>query len=558
YGFVMDAAEASDPKIGMMLQDRYRVVRKLGEGGMGAVYEGEHVLIKRRVAIKCLHAQFAQNAEVVARFRREAQAATSIGHENIIEVTDMGLFDDGTVFMVLEYLEGRDWSDVIEAQGAMSLGRVVRILSQVCDALGAAHAKGIVHRDLKPENIYLIERSGNPDFVKVLDFGISKFMDPEGPNHSMTRTGTTLGTPYFMSPEQARGSKEVDGRTDLYALGVILFHSLTGRYPFDDESFPALILKICHEAAPSVRTLRPDLPEAVDAIVSRLLSKEPRERFQDCASLKAALSPFADVDTIPLPFDDTQLGESAPRDPGREVAPDRTPADQSVVVPRPGRLRQVLVALVVVGAGVAIAMGAGAFSETASSVSSDLEEPAATTESRDPEPPSEPSDQVAVSIATVDETGAQVEADLFLDGQPIRNPFQGRLPRRLFRVEARLTGYTSVIQDMNLEYDAGGELVLRMQVGEGTEDRRASMRRASSATAAAQALESSRGSNGEAMETATMTTTMEAVTEPTADLVPEAAETMEAEAADTREPSPTEIAEPAVNADRIIRLSGMI
>ena len=166
-----------DPKIGMVLQERYRILRKLGDGGMGAVYEGEHVLIKRRVAIKVLHAQFAQNPEIVARFQREAEAATSIGHPNIIEVTDMGRFPDGTAYMVLEFLEGRDWSHDIESHGPQPVGKVIHILTQVCDALTAAHAKGIVHRDLKPENIFLIERRGDPDFVKVLDFGISKIAD---------------------------------------------------------------------------------------------------------------------------------------------------------------------------------------------------------------------------------------------------------------------------------------------------------------------------------------------------------------------------------------------
>ena len=227
-------ASPQDPRIGMVLQDRYRIVRKLGDGGMGSVYEGEHVLIKRRVAIKVLHSQFAQNPEIVARFQREAEAATSIGHPNIIEVTDMGRFPDGTAYMVLEFLDGRDWSKDIEREGPQPVGKVIHILTQVCDALTAAHAKGIVHRDLKPENIYLIERNGDTCFAKVLDFGISKIADGQAENRSLTQTGTALGTPYYMAPEQCQGKKDIDPRADINSLGVILYQALTAQYPYDD------------------------------------------------------------------------------------------------------------------------------------------------------------------------------------------------------------------------------------------------------------------------------------------------------------------------------------
>jgi serine/threonine-protein kinase len=180
----------------------------------------------------------------------------------------------------------------------MPLGRVVHITEQVCDALGAAHAKGIVHRDLKPENVFLITRSGDSDFVKVLDFGISKFKDEgEGGGHSMTRTGTRMGTPYYMSTEQAEGKKDVDHRADIYALGVMVFRALAGVYPFDDESFPMLILKICTAPPPSLRHYRPDLPQEVEDIVNKLLAKKRDERFQTCEEIKAALTPFRDVNT---------------------------------------------------------------------------------------------------------------------------------------------------------------------------------------------------------------------------------------------------------------------
>jgi serine/threonine protein kinase len=157
--------------------------------------------------------------------------------------------------MVLEFLEGRDWSDDIEKQGPQPAAKTIRILSQVCDALDAAHAKGIVHRDLKPENIFLITRGDNADFAKVVDFGISKFHDST--DKSMTKTGTAMGTPYYMAPEQAQGKKDVGKSADIYSLGVILFQALTGQFPFDDESYPMLVLKICTEPAPRARALSP-------------------------------------------------------------------------------------------------------------------------------------------------------------------------------------------------------------------------------------------------------------------------------------------------------------
>jgi serine/threonine-protein kinase len=281
---------AKDLKIGMVLQDRYRIVRKIGEGGMGSVYEGQHTLINRRVAIKCLHTQFASNAEIVARFQNEAMAANSIRHQNIIEVTDLGRFDDGTVFMVLEFLEGRELADLIVKDGPQPLGRMVHIISQVCDALTAAHAQGIVHRDLKPENIFLIPRGEDSDFVKVLDFGIAKFR--EGASKGMTRTGTTLGTPYYMAPEQAQAKRDLDGRADIYSMGVIVFHALTGQHPFDDESYPMLVVKICTEPPPPLRNYRPDLPPEFEAVVNRMLSKNPEQRYASCQEVKEALRPF--------------------------------------------------------------------------------------------------------------------------------------------------------------------------------------------------------------------------------------------------------------------------
>ncbi|UJR78639.1 serine/threonine protein kinase [Sandaracinus amylolyticus] len=335
----------ADPRIGMLLQDRYRILRKLGEGGMGAVYEGEHVLIKRRVAIKCLHSHYANSPDIVARFHREALAATSIGHPNIIECTDMGRFPDGAFFMVLEFLDGRDWAADLATTGPQPLGRVVHVMAQVCDALGAAHAKGIIHRDLKPENIFLIKRGSDPDFVKVLDFGISKMQDQTGDpeaqakSKGLTRTGMAMGTPYFMAPEQAQGKRDIDHRADVYALGVILFQVLTGQYPFDDDSYPMLVVKICTQDAPHISRWRPDLPDAVQALVMRMLAKSPDARPQTCADVKAALEPFRSQMSAPvIAADAPSTASLAPGTFGQAPAaiPATTPAQQAVVVPESG------------------------------------------------------------------------------------------------------------------------------------------------------------------------------------------------------------------------------
>jgi tRNA A-37 threonylcarbamoyl transferase component Bud32 len=283
-----------DPNIGLVLQERYRIVRKLGEGGMGRVYEAEHILIKKRVAIKCLHSQFANNGEVIARFQREAQAASAIGNEHIVEVNDLGRFPDGSVFMALEFLDGRDLATDLEQSGALTVGRAMRIMAQVCEALAAAHEKGIVHRDLKPENIFLVRRKGNPDFVKIVDFGISKFKDSDA--RGMTATGAMIGTPHYMAPEQIEGRKDVDHRVDLYAMGVIMFEMLTGRMPFEASTLPKLVYEVCSVRPPSVGDFREDIPPELQAIVARLLEKEPALRFAQCEALGEALEPFLSLD----------------------------------------------------------------------------------------------------------------------------------------------------------------------------------------------------------------------------------------------------------------------
>jgi serine/threonine protein kinase len=516
---MMEPVQGQDPRIGMVLQDRYRIVRVLGEGGMGTVYEGEHIVIKRRVAIKALHAQFAQNPEIVARFHREALAATSVGHANIVEVTDMGQFPDGSVFMVLEFLEGRDWSDDIEKQGPQPAAKTIRILSQVCDALDAAHAKGIVHRDLKPENIFLITRGDNADFAKVVDFGISKFHDST--DKSMTKTGTAMGTPYYMAPEQAQGKKDVGKSADIYSLGVILFQALTGQFPFDDESYPMLVLKICTEPAPELGLYRPDLPRELSDIVGRCLRKDPNQRFASCGDLKAALAPYrnleddpsvsadapptsslaasalrsgialagtmaatpAGLDAAPHIVAKTNPGVTPPSSPAARSMGAGSLADEDAASPSSksrAPLWGAIAGLGVVFAGVAgmVAFqgpdGESAAVVAAAPIEATTTPPTNTT----PDPATNPAANtvptapvgtgasVTVQITTIPE-----DAEVYLDGHRIPNPFDGELPQTEVprTLEVRAAGYTTKAQDLVLSFPQ--RVRVRLDAGEGVDDR---------------------------------------------------------------------------------------
>jgi tRNA A-37 threonylcarbamoyl transferase component Bud32 len=294
---------AEDPKVGLLLSGRYRVLKKLGEGGMGAVYEAHHELIGKRLALKCLHPQFMSNREVVERFYREANAATAVGNEHIIEVSDVGKFDDGSPFIIMEFLEGVEFGKLLDTLGSLPVGRLVHIVTQVCEALGAAHARGIVHRDMKPENVYLVKRGAESDFVKVLDFGISKMKESNeslSGGGSLTKTGTALGTPYYMPPEQAQGLRDVDHRADIYAVGVILYQGLTGRLPFDADSYPALMVKIMTDTPLPIGQLRSDVPAELAAVVTRAMCRDRAQRFQSTAELAQALRPFRELDQAPI------------------------------------------------------------------------------------------------------------------------------------------------------------------------------------------------------------------------------------------------------------------
>ncbi|MDB4944367.1 MAG: serine/threonine protein kinase [Labilithrix sp.] len=335
-------------RIGTVISDRYRILELLGEGGMGAVYLAEHVHMKKRVALKLLHPEMSDNAEVQSRFEREAMAASHVEHPNVAAATDFGRTADGAYFLVLEYVEGTSLRDVL-AKGPISVARALRIGKQIAYALERAHDAGIVHRDLKPENVMLVSRAEEPDFVKVLDFGIAKVMEigaaashmaeRQQSSQPLTRLGTILGTPEYMAPEQALG-EAVAPAADLYAVGVMLYEMMTGLHPFDPPDRTAMLSFHIVAPVPRMEDRAPEIvvPEAVEAIVRRLLEKESKKRYASARELADAIEQAERteaMDDVPAPpaslrnvevFAQTALGTPPPvtgayRDaPARDVA----------------------------------------------------------------------------------------------------------------------------------------------------------------------------------------------------------------------------------------------
>ncbi len=267
----------------------YKVTAKLGEGGMGVVYLAEHPRIARKVALKAIHPELSRNAEVVSRFETEAKAVNQIGNEHIVDITDYGTTPDGEFYFVMEFLQGDSLADRLRREKLLQPNRALQIAAQVADALSASHQHGIVHRDLKPENIYLITRGQSPDFVKVLDFGLAKLTQGEDKVSHKTRTGSVMGTPYYMAPEQCEGRAGVDHRADIYSLGVILFEMMTGKVPFGGEGYGEIIVKHLTQPPPSPRSIIGGITPAQEAVVLRALSKKREERFASMDEFRAAI-----------------------------------------------------------------------------------------------------------------------------------------------------------------------------------------------------------------------------------------------------------------------------
>jgi serine/threonine-protein kinase len=281
-------------KPGEVIADKYRVERILGEGGMGYVVAAYHLRLEQKVALKFLKPEALKHPHIVQRFAREARAAAKIQGEHVARVVDVGELPNGAPYIVMEYLEGEDLAHRLHARGPLPVAEAVGYMLETCEALAEAHAAGIVHRDLKPPNLFLAKGVGRLPLVKILDFGISKALaDESSPDRNLTSTNMIMGTPHYMSPEQLRSSRDVDARSDIWALGVVLFELLTGQPPFDGVNTTAVITPIIADPARPLAELRSDVPAELAAVISRCLAKFRAERFADVLELARALAPFA-------------------------------------------------------------------------------------------------------------------------------------------------------------------------------------------------------------------------------------------------------------------------
>jgi serine/threonine-protein kinase len=280
-----------DPLVGRVLDEKYRLDERLGEGGMGTVYRATHLLIDRPVAVKVLNQRFVEDEAAQVRFRREARAAGRLQHPNVAAVTDFGQTTDGLVYIVMELLEGRSLREVLALEAPLDVARAVSLMLQIAGAVAAAHEAGIIHRDLKPGNIYIAQRRSSPPVVKVLDFGIAKLAAEaveEHETHALTQTGVMIGTPRYMSPEQCDGA-HLTPAADVYSLGIILYEMLTGTTPFTGTSPLAVAVQHSSKQPQRPRELRATIPAAVEAVVLRALAKSPAERPADAGEFRREL-----------------------------------------------------------------------------------------------------------------------------------------------------------------------------------------------------------------------------------------------------------------------------
>lgn len=323
-----EPSEGTDPYLGKTLADRYEVLTCLGRGSMGTVYSCRHRILDKWFAVKIIRQELARDAEAVSRFLTEAKAASAIGSKHIVEVVDFGELPDGAAYIVMERLAGQTLYQLLDQTSRLSISRALGIAIQITEALSAAHAAGVVHRDLKPDNVFLVREKDDPDFVKILDFGIAKVLSS---GSKLTQAGSVLGTPAYMSPEQALG-QPTDHRTDIYSLGVMLYEMAAGEVPFDAEAPLAVLSMQVSDPPPRLsERLPPDrlLPPGYEAVVEKCLAKRPEDRFQSMDEVKAALEKIAEgglPDVEPRPsslrprrrqISVTPLFSPAPRPPAR-------------------------------------------------------------------------------------------------------------------------------------------------------------------------------------------------------------------------------------------------
>jgi eukaryotic-like serine/threonine-protein kinase len=350
------AGHVAGPRAGQLIAGKYRVDHVLGEGGMATVYAGIHVELREPVALKFLKSGMAQREMIVQRFVREARAAARIKSENVARVVDVGTLDGGEPFMVMELLAGHDLRRVVASRGPLPVEDAVGYILQACDAIAEAHLYGIIHRDIKPANLFLTHRADGSPLVKVLDFGISKMTEEVDEN--LTATTDVLGSPLYMSPEQIRSPRDVDHRTDIWALGAVLYKMLTGRAAFHADTASASLAKIISDAPPSIRAIRPDVPPELEAVILRCLEKDVTRRIQRVDEMARALLPF-------VPGYAAEGGTGSVSRQRRRSWADRTGTDHSVAGaafterPQAPAPRAASRGLVVAGAVVFAAVGVG-------------------------------------------------------------------------------------------------------------------------------------------------------------------------------------------------------
>jgi len=325
--------ERAPDLVGSSLAGKYRVTRRIGRGGMGEVYEAEHTAIGKSVAIKILHADAAELEGVASRFAREARVVSRLESEHVVSVLDAGTEDAGRPYLVMELLRGEDLGTRLRRSRTLPEAESIHIVAQILRGLADAHEAGVIHRDLKPDNVFLTRRGGDSSFVKLVDFGISKVQRLDGTSPlAITQAGTILGTPMYMSPEQAQAKDDIDARTDIYAVGAILFECLTGRPPHVGETDAEVLLKICTNDAPDLRALAPTVSTAVARLAARALSRDRSARFRSARQMLVAIAQLGASDAAPAPIAPTLAVRERPTDPDASAAKGaRPPRDSGAI-----------------------------------------------------------------------------------------------------------------------------------------------------------------------------------------------------------------------------------
>ena len=458
--------------IDQVFEGKYRILKLLGKGGMGSVYLGRHETIGRKVAVKFLHSELAKQKEFLERFHREARAAVSIGHRNVIEVLDLGVSAENEPYLVMEYLEGESLAKLIRRCAPLSLAAACAVLDPTLRALSAAHKKGIIHRDLKPENIFLVNQGKDPPLIKLIDFGISKFVD-SGEATRLTRTGSLIGSPSYMPPEQVQGKQQLDHRADLYAAGVIFYEMLTGKLPFNAAHSHALLLSIITEPFIPPKEAYPDFQDEAAPLIAALLSKNPDHRPASAEEVLdkwlKKLNGYSDREThLSMLVTDITLENVAGGDVG-ESDVSGTSAAQPIVSSSPITLsawastlihskKWITISGIALGA-ILLTIGAVfAFSESTNG--DETAERSAVLSAPEKSSPSGSSvaakrpESVQISV-----TGLPKKAVVYVDELPVpRNPFQVAFSKRLLKIRVTAEGFddysTWVVPDRDQEVKA--------------------------------------------------------------------------------------------------------